>query len=533
VARRRRVIPRIAALVAVAAALAFAGLALAPSALAETPSFPDVVASSPAFEAITFLSSANIISGYQDGTFGPGDTLKRGQATKMLVLWQELPMVSGEPSFPDLDDVYRDYVQTATAQGWISGFPDGRFKPYSTLSRQQMAIIMVRAMGWQEMADGLSTDDVESVLSAFVDSDMISQVARPYVAVAVSKGLFGGDVDGNLKPREGITRAQFCMVVFRAELSVRSVIQEVRSSTDWPDRTRVVLDLSKAPDSVSASASADGILTVDYTGGVIADKLEKPIEGSAEIQGVNALQLSYEPRTVRILVDLGRYNGFRVMSLAPSDGKGYRIAIDVFRRAAGPEGDGPPLICVDPGHGGEATGAIGVTGTKEKDINLSISLYLRDALLASGMRVMMTRDTDVAVDLHVRAAMANEAKANLFVCVHSNAAGDADSNGTETFYWGDSTAFAPDGKALAECIQRHLVAAIGSFDRGAKTHWNDLVVLAETEMTAALAEVGFLTNAAEEAKLVTAAYQQAAAKGITDGILEYLHWSTTVYSSES
>jgi hypothetical protein len=335
VARRRRVIPRIAALVAVAAALAFAGLALAPSALAETPAFPDVGASSPAFEAISFLSSANIISGYQDGTFGPGDTLKRGQATKMLVLWQELPMVSGEPSFPDLDDVYRDYVQTATAQGWISGFPDGRFRPYSTLSRQQMAIIIVRAMGWQEVADGLSTNDVDDVLSAFADRADISQVARPYVAVAVSKGLFGGDSDGNLKPKEGITRAQFCMVVFRAELSLRSVIQEVRSSTDWPDRTRIVLDLSKAPDSVSASASADGILTVDYTGGVIADKLEQPIEGSAEIQAVNALQLSYEPRTVRILVDLGRYNGFRVMSLAPSEGKGYRIAIDVFRREIG------------------------------------------------------------------------------------------------------------------------------------------------------------------------------------------------------
>ena len=117
--------------------------------------------------------------------------------------------------------------------------------------------------------------------------------------------------------------------------------------------------------------------------------------------------------------------------------------------------------------------------------------------------------------------------------MHNNAASDGDSNGTESFYWGDSTTFSPDGKALAECIQRHLVASIGSLDRGAKTHWNNLVVLAETEMTAALVEVGFLTNAAEEAKLVTAAYQQAAARGIADGVLEYLHWSTTVYSSES
>ena len=151
----------------VAALLALAGLTLAPPALAQTPSFPDVDPSLPAYEAIGFLSSASIISGYQDGTFGPSDTLKRGQATKMLVLWQELPMVSGEPSFPDVDDVYRDYVETASAQGWITGYADGRFKPYSTLSRQQMAIIIVRAMGWESMAGGLSSEDVDDTLAAF------------------------------------------------------------------------------------------------------------------------------------------------------------------------------------------------------------------------------------------------------------------------------------------------------------------------------------------------------------------------------
>ncbi len=436
-------------------------------------------------------------------------------------------------TFPDLDDIYRDYVETACAQGWITGFADGRFKPYSTLSRQQMAIIMVRAMGWESVAKGMASADVDDTLAAFVDRSLISDVARPYVAVAVAKGLFSGDANGNLKPKDGITRAQFCLVVFRAELSIRSVIQNVRSSTEWSDRTRVVLDLSRAPDSVSAYASADGVLTVDYTGGAIGQKLEQSIDGSAEIQGVHAMQLSYAPRTVRILVDLGRYQGFRVMSLAPSDGKGYRIAIDVFRRSTGPEGDGPPLICLDPGHGGEATGAIGVSGTKEKDVNLSMSLYLRDRLLKSGLRVMMTRETDVAVDLHARATMANQSKANLFISIHNNAATDKDSYGTETFYKGDPAQYSVEGKALAQCIQSRLVASLNSLNRGAKTHWNNLVVLAETEMTAALVEVGFLTNAVEEARLVTAAYQQAAAKGIAEGVLDYLRWSTTVYSSES
>ncbi len=85
---------------------------------------------------------------------------------------------------------------------------------------------------------------------------------------------------------------------------------------------------------------------------------------------------------------------------------------------------------------------------------------------------------------------------------------------------------------MAEAIQRNLLAAIGSTDRGARTHWVNLVVLAETHMTAALAEVGFVTNPEEEAKLKTPAYQQAAAQGIANGVLEYLKWSTTVYTSE-
>jgi N-acetylmuramoyl-L-alanine amidase len=511
------------------AALGLFALLTAPgTAFAQESVFPDVNASMPSFEAIGFLSGAGIISGYASGDFGPSDTLKRGQATKMLVLWQQLPLLENQASFPDLDDVYRSYIETACAQGWITGFPDGRFKPYSTLTRQQMAIIMVRAMGWEDVAKNLSQAEADQILSVFVDQADIADVARPYTAVAVSEGLFGGDGQGRLNPRAGITRAQFCLVVFRAELAIRSVITDVRSAVDWPDRTRVVFDLSRAPDSVTASTLSDGILMVDYAGGAISGKLEKTIDGSAEIQSVSAIQLAYQPRTVRIVIDMGRYSGFRVMSLAPSEGKGYRIAVDVFRRSDGPDGDGPPLVFIDPGHGGTATGAIGTTGVLEKDLNLSISLMLADNLRKAGLKVMMSRETDCAVDLHARGEMANSAKANLFVCVHNNAGaeGDGEANGTETYYFNSSG----NGRLLAQIIQRNLVAALGSFDRGVKSA--EFAVLVDTKMPAALVEVGFLSNVAEEARLVTPAYQRLAADAIAKGVLEYLKWSTTVYSSE-
>jgi len=510
-----------------------AGLVLLPSPLgAEAAGFPDVSSSMPSYDAIQFLTGADVISGFPDGTFKPADTLKRGQATKVLVLWKGLTPSNSGPTFTDLDSIYSAYVRTAATQGWITGYEDGTFRPYSTLSRQQMAIIMVRAMGWDADAGKLSSSQIASVLAAFTDEPDIASVARPYVALAVQRGLFGGIGDGRFDPKSGITRAQFCMVVFRAELSLLSVPQAIRFAGDYEDKTRVVVDLSRKPGTVTAAVSADGLLTVDYTGGGVAGVVSQAC-GTPEVDSVAIRQLKYDPRTVRVTVDLARYQRFRVMSLAPSDGKGYRIVIDVYRRLTGPLGAGPPLICVDPGHGGEDSGAIGITGTLEKDLNLAISLLLAEDLKAAGLKVIMTREDDSYPTLQGRADMANEALANLFVSIHNNAAGDPDANGTETFYWGTPDNYSVEGKLLAEAIQRNLLAEIGSIDRGARTHWRNLVVLAETCMPAALAEVGFVTNAAEEAKLKTPEYQQAAALGVAKGVLEYLKWSTTVYTTES
>jgi N-acetylmuramoyl-L-alanine amidase len=220
------------------------------------------------------------------------------------------------------------------------------------------------------------------------------------------------------------------------------------------------------------------------------------------------------------------------MSLAPADGKGHRIVVDVYRRTDGPPGEGSPLICIDAGHGGDDPGAIGVTGSKEKDINLAIALLLAKELRDSGLRVALTREGDSYPTLQERADIANTAEASLFVSIHNNAHSDGDVKGTVTFYWGTPDNYSAEGKLLAEAIQRNLVEALGSRDLTARTHWYNLVVLAETHMVAALVEVGFLTNAAEEARLLKTSYRATAARGISEGIMEYLEWSTKVYASE-
>lgn len=495
-------------------------------------SFPDVNEGLPAHDAIEYLTGCKVIAGFTDGTFGPEKTLTRGQATKVLVLWREVPPADKGPTFTDVDAVYRSYVTTAAAQGWITGYPDGSFKAYTTLSRQQMAIIMVRAMGWEADAQNLSSAKVEQILGAFNDASAIATVARPYVAMAVQKGLFGG-ANGCFSPQDGITRAQFSLVVFRAELTLRSVVTQVRLSNpaDFPDRTRVVFDLSRAPGSVTASMSPDGKLNIDYTGGAIAGTLGKAV-GSTEVKNTVVSQLAYNPKTVRITLELARYQYFRIMSLAPSGSQGNRIAVDVYKRVDGPLDGGPPLICVDPGHGGSDTGAVGVAGTYEKDVNLAIGLLLAKNLQDAGLRTIMTRSDDSYPTLQQRCDIANAALANLFVSVHNNAAGDPDTVGTETFYWGTPDKYSVQGQLLAQAIQRNLVAAVQSVDRGARTHWINLAVLAGTKMPAALTEVGFLTNAQEEQKLLSPNYQKAAAQGIANGILEYLKWSTTIYTTE-
>jgi N-acetylmuramoyl-L-alanine amidase len=111
----------------------------------------------------------------------------------------------------------------------------------------------------------------------------------------------------------------------------------------------------------------------------------------------------------------------------------------------------------------------------------------------------MTRADDSYPTLQGRADIANAAKASLFVSIHNNAHSDSATSGTETYYAGTPESYSSEGKLLAEAIQRKLIAALGSKDRGAKTHWNELVVLVKTQMPAALVEVGFLSNAAEEA----------------------------------
>lgn len=189
-------------------------------------------------------------------------------------------------------------------------------------------------------------------------------------------------------------------------------------------------------------------------------------------------------------------------------------------------------IVVDPGHGGKMSGAVrtlpaspvnggnpasankrkGVT-VLEKDLTLAISLKLAKELEKQGATVIMTRVTDTDVSLEDRVTLANSINPDLFLSVHINAHTNSTVDGIETYYW----------SAQSECAARYVFE---SLVKGLKAPGNwvsarELYVVHHTLAPAVLAEVGYMSNRARLAKLVTASYQQEIAEALAGGVVDY------------
>lgn len=219
-------------------------------------------------------------------------------------------------------------------------------------------------------------------------------------------------------------------------------------------------------------------------------------------------------------------------------------------------------IVIDPGHGGERTGAIGPGGKREKDVALAISLALASRLEERGHRVILTRREDVALDLDARVALANEKKADLFLSIHANSMPTAEArartHGVETYFLSaqasDDAAAAlahqenadagsgpeaapadPLGEILADLarseahvhssrlayeIQESLAVGIGARNRGVKQA--PFVVLQGATMPAVLVEVGYLSHPREGRRLADPGHQARIADALALGIDAFL-----------
>jgi len=175
-------------------------------------------------------------------------------------------------------------------------------------------------------------------------------------------------------------------------------------------------------------------------------------------------------------------------------------------------------IVIDPGHGGPDPGAVGINGLRETDVVLDVSLQLAQLLQAKGINVLMTRTSEVDVDLPPRVALANNSRADLFLSIHANALSMArpDVNGIETFYFESSRS-----RALAQAVQEQILAiSPGSPDRGARP--GRFFVIRRTVMPSALVEMGFVTGSLDSPRLADPAFRRRLAVALANGLLRYL-----------
>ncbi len=191
----------------------------------------------------------------------------------------------------------------------------------------------------------------------------------------------------------------------------------------------------------------------------------------------------------------------------------------------------PFTVVIDAGHGGEDGGAVSESGIFEKDVNLEIALALRDLLTANGIKVVMTRSTDVllydrnvdyhgrkkALDLAARRKIAEETENAVFVSIHMNAYPLSQYRGLQVWYSPNH----PHSRTLAEVVQTNAHSLLQPYNtRKIKSATDSIYLLHHLNCPAVLVECGFLSNPEDAAALATDEYRRQVAFLIFLSIME-------------
>lgn len=216
-------------------------------------------------------------------------------------------------------------------------------------------------------------------------------------------------------------------------------------------------------------------------------------------------------------------------------------------------------VVIDPGHGGYDPGTIGRSGLREKSVNLDVANRLYKLLKNEGVNVIMTRSTDSFISLEKRVEIANNAGADIFLSIHSNANNKRNLNGFEVYYISsevsDYTRAIDSAKnsklnMSESCFAKNniylkaiLWDMIYSFSRAESVELANAIcgeaasgmnvkilgvkgarfaVLRGAQIPAVLVEIGFLSNANEERLLKNSYYRQQVAEAISCGVISYI-----------
>ncbi|MBM7691882.1 N-acetylmuramoyl-L-alanine amidase [Peribacillus deserti] len=173
------------------------------------------------------------------------------------------------------------------------------------------------------------------------------------------------------------------------------------------------------------------------------------------------------------------------------------------------------VIIIDPGHGGRDNGTTGTQGNLEKNITLRTALLLYDKLKAAGANAILTRNTDTYISLESRVRLSHQYNADAFLSIHYDGSAENNASGITTYYLHGYQ------ESLAKELHHSLSGLVKLTDRG--TRQGDYHVLRENKRSAALLELGYLSNPAEEQTIVSGKYQEEAAAALYNGLAYYFN----------
>lgn len=229
----------------------------------------------------------------------------------------------------------------------------------------------------------------------------------------------------------------------------------------------------------------------------------------------NACRISIEPAnraenvSARVIVDINKVALKKADSYTEEETQRFKA--------------GDKVVVIDAGHGGSDSGAVGPTGLTEKEVALAVALQTEKILKKQGVKVVMTRRTDIDVaspgasnvgELQARVSKI-PAQANLFISIHCNAFSNPKSNGMETYYYGGSK----EGQRLAKLLNEELAKFGGLNNRGVKAA--NFYVIKRSSCPASLIELAFITNPEEEKLLADEKYQKKIAGAIANAVKRF------------
>lgn len=353
---------------------------------------------------------------------------------------------------------------------------------------------------------------------------------------------------------------------------------QIRNARLWrsDDKLRLVFDLSGPVRYKTFTLSAPERLIIDLNcASLIGDFSQLSLNDSV-IRSIRSGR--FGQGDTRIVLDLSDPVLLNSFLLAPQDGQGYRLVLDLVSAKQAPVAPMVPretpankvnpkrdiIVVVDPGHGGKDPGAVGARGEREKDVVLSIAQLLAKRLKKEkGFDVKLVRNDDFFVPLRKRVDIARQHKADMFISVHADAAPRLSASGASVYCLSEGGATSATARFMAQrengadllgatsllnlkdkdpmlagvILDMSMNATIAASLQLGNTVLGSLAgitslhqkrveqagfaVLKSPDVPSILVETGFISNARDSQRLVTARHQQAVADGLFEGLQRY------------